>query len=123
VAQVVPVVAEPAHVVLDGGDVLGVFLRRVGVVQAQVAHAAEFGGDAEVGPDRPRVADVQVAVGLGREAGLDRLLAAGGQVLADDLADEVLPAGAASSATASPGVECWMDTLGGALRGDFGPRV
>jgi hypothetical protein len=94
VAQVVPVVAEPAHVVLDGGDVFGVFLRRVGVVQAQVAHAAEFGGDAEVGPDRPGVAQVQVAVGLGREPGLDRPMAALGEVLADDRADEVLGRGA-----------------------------
>ena len=41
-AQVVPLEAEPAHVVLDGLDVLGVFLRRVGVVEAQVALAAEL---------------------------------------------------------------------------------
>src|SRR3546814_2109910 len=36
------------------------------------------------------VADVQVAVGLGREAGADGGMLPVGQVLADDLADEVL---------------------------------
>jgi hypothetical protein len=43
-AQAGPVEAEPAHVVLDGElrDVLGVFLGRVGVVEAQVAAAAEL---------------------------------------------------------------------------------
>jgi hypothetical protein len=89
VAQAVPVEAQPAHVVLDGAHVLGVFLGRVGVVQAQVAGAAELRGDAEVQADRLGVADVQVAVGLRREAGADGGVPAAGQVVADDLADEV----------------------------------
>ena len=90
VAQVVPVEAEPAHVVLDRADVLGVFLGRVGVVQAQVALAAEFAGDAEIQADRLGVADVQVAVGFRREAGLDGRVLAAGEVLANDLPDEVV---------------------------------
>src|SRR3546814_2067412 len=65
-------------------------LFRSGVVEAQVAQAAELGGDAEVQADRLGVADVQVAVGLGREAGADGGMLPVGQVLADDLADEVL---------------------------------
>src|SRR5690606_37191730 len=36
------------------------------------------------------VADVQVAIGLGREAGLDGRVLAAGQVLANDLPDEVV---------------------------------
>ena len=68
VLAVVPVEAEPADVVLDGVDVLDVFLDRVGVVEAQVAVAAVLGRDAEVEADGLGVADVQVAVGLGREA-------------------------------------------------------
>ena len=48
-------------------DVLDVFLRRVGVVEAQVAEAAELRGDAEIQADRLGVADVQVAVRLGRK--------------------------------------------------------
>src|SRR5262249_58053429 len=52
VEQVVaPVEAEPADVLLDGLDVFDVFLERVGVVEAQVADAAEFLGDAEVQAD------------------------------------------------------------------------
>jgi hypothetical protein len=54
--------------VLDGLDVLLLFLGGVGVVVAQVALAAEFLGDAEVEADGLGVADVEVAVGLGREA-------------------------------------------------------
>jgi len=50
-----PVEAEPAHVALDRLDVLGVFLDRVGVVEAQIAQAAELGRDAEVQTDRLRV--------------------------------------------------------------------
>ena len=46
------------------------FLARVGVVEAQVAQAAELLGDAEVQADRLGVADVQIAVRLGREAGV-----------------------------------------------------
>ena len=65
---VVPVEAEPAHVFDDGVDVLLLFLLGVGVVEAQVALAAEFRGEAEVEADRLGVADVQVAVGLGRKA-------------------------------------------------------
>src|SRR5699024_8875378 len=54
------------------------------------AGPAELRGDAEVQADRLGVADVQVAVGFGREAGADGVVLAAGQVVADDLADEVL---------------------------------
>ncbi len=66
-----PVVAEPAHVGLDGVDVLLLFLLGVRVVEAQVAAAAELLGNAEVEADRLGVADVQVAVRLGRKASHD----------------------------------------------------
>ena len=84
-----PVEAEPADVGLDGVDVLLLFLHRVRVVEAQVAAAAELVGDAEVQADRLRVADVEVAVRLGREARDDGVDAALAQVGGDDLADEV----------------------------------
>ena len=67
-----PVEAEPAHVRLDGVDVRLLFLLRVRVVEAEVTAAAELVGDAEVEADRLRVADVQVAVRLRREARDDR---------------------------------------------------
>src|SRR5690606_27949802 len=105
VAQAGPLEAQPAHVVLDRLHELRVFLFRIGVVEAQVTQPAELLGDAEVQADRLGVADVQVAVGLGRKAGPDRGMLPAGQVVADDLADEVLLAG---------GGRC------GACRGVFG---
>ena len=91
-----PVEAEPADVGLDGVDVLLLFLDRVGVVEAQVAAAAELAGDAEVEADGLGVADVEVAVGLRREAGDDARRRALAQVGGDDLADEVAALGAES---------------------------
>ncbi len=84
-----PVEAQPADVGLDGVDVLLLLLDRVGVVEAQVAASAELPGDAEVEADRLGVADVEVAVGLRREAGDDLADAALAHVRGDDLADEV----------------------------------
>ena len=84
-----PVEPEPADVRLDGVDVLLLLLRRVRVVEAQVAPAAELPRDAEVEADRLGVADVEVAVRLRREARHDRRVAALPHVGGNDLADEV----------------------------------
>ena len=65
-------------------------LRGVGVVEAQVALAAELGGQAEVQADGLGVADVQVAVRLGRKARVHApAVLVGLQVLEDDVADEM----------------------------------
>ena len=87
-----PVEAEPAHVALDRVDVLLLLLGRIGVVEAQVAAPAELLGDAEVQADRLGVADVQVAVRLGRKAGHHRRVPLGVEVGLDDVADEIAPA-------------------------------
>ena len=87
-----PVEAEPAHVALDGVDVLLLLLGRIGVVEAQVAAAAELLRDAEVEADRLGVADVQIAVGLGRKARDDASCAGpASRSACDDVADEILP--------------------------------
>ena len=65
---VLPIEAEPADVLHDRLDVLGLFLARIGVVEPQVALPAELGRQAEVEADGLGVADVQVAVRLGRKA-------------------------------------------------------
>src|SRR5262249_28063623 len=85
-----PVVAEPAHGVDDRVDVLLALLRRVGVVEPEVAAAAELAGQAEVDRDRLGVANMEIAVGLGREA-RDHVAAEtpAGVVLQDDVPDEV----------------------------------
>ncbi len=82
--------AQPAHGVLErAGELLG--LRRgVGVVEAEVARPAELRGEAKVEADRLRVADVRVAVGLGREARRDApARPPGGDVGGDDLGEEI----------------------------------
>ncbi|CAM5192384.1 hypothetical protein CDEN61S_01506 [Castellaniella denitrificans] len=106
-----PVEAQPAHHVDDGVDVLVLFLFGIGVVEAQVADALVVARQAEVQADALGVADVQVAVGLGREAGADAggvrragapdfgragrerplpvLVATGFQVVVDDGAQEI----------------------------------
>ena len=85
-----PIEAEPAHVAHDGVDIFLLFLGRVGVVEAQVAVAAEFLGNAEIETNRLGVTDMQIAVRLRRETGNDRLVPAGRQVGANDVADEIL---------------------------------
>ena len=90
VEQLVPLKAEPAHILDDGLGVLGAFLLRVGVVEAQVAKPAVFAREAEIQADGLGVADMQVAVRLRRKA-RDEFAAVlvGGEVALDNLADEV----------------------------------
>ena len=89
VPPVFPVEAQPADILLDGLDVLHLLLHRVGVVEAQVALAAEFRRDAEVNANGLGVADVQIPVRLRREAGVDAGVAARFQILHHGGPDEV----------------------------------
>lgn len=63
----VPFEAQPRDVLLDGLHKIFVLLLRIGVIEAQVARAAELLRHPEVEADGLGVADVQVAVGLRRE--------------------------------------------------------
>ena len=89
-----PIEAEPAHVALDGVDIFLLFLGRIGVVETQIAAAAEFLRDAEIQADRLGVADMQIAVRLGRKAGDHLFDAPGIEIGLDDVADEIAPASA-----------------------------
>ena len=83
-------VPEPLDVLDDRLDVLNLLGARVGVVQTQVADAAEVLRDAEVSDDGLGVANVQVAIGLGWESGLDpSSIGALLVVRANDLMNEV----------------------------------
>ena len=85
-----PVEPEPAHVVFDRIDVFDVFFDRIGVVEAEVAVAAEFLRDPEIEADRLSVADVQIAVWFGREARDDAPpVPSGGDVRRHDLPNEI----------------------------------
>ena len=89
---VAPVKAQPVNVLLDRVDVFGVLLRRVRVVHAQVAQAAEFLRGAKVDRQRLAVADVQISVRLRREPGVNGLAlkpAAGGQILFNEGVNEI----------------------------------
>ena len=68
---VAPVEAQPVDVLLDGLHKLLVLLGGVGVVHAQVAQAAVTLGGAEVDGQRLAVSDVQIAVRLRRETGVN----------------------------------------------------
>ena len=78
-----PVETQPPDVALDRIHVLHVLLHRVGVVETQVALAAVFLGQAEVDADALGVADMQVAVGFGRETCLYARVALGDRLLND----------------------------------------
>src|SRR5215470_18594625 len=84
-----PVKTKPAHITLDRVDVFLLLLGGIGVIKAQVAAAPIVLRDAEVEANRLGVADVQVAVGLGRKARDDRLVPPGLEVGLDDVANEV----------------------------------
>ena len=68
VAWLGPVKAQPLDGINDAVDVLYLFFFRVGVVKAQVAHAAVVACQAKVQANAFGVAHMQVAVWLGRKA-------------------------------------------------------
>ena len=89
---VAPVEAQPVDVLLDGVHILGVLLGGIGIVHTKVAHPVKLQGGAEVDGQGLAVADVQIAVGLRREPGVNRLTgepAALGNVLINEAVDEI----------------------------------
>ena len=84
-----PVEPQPADVRRDGLDVFLFFFLGVGVVESEIAHSAELRGDAEIQADGLGVADVKVAIGLGRPACAHVREPAAGEVLFHGIADEV----------------------------------
>src|SRR6185503_13783931 len=70
VIETVPLESEPANIIHDGFDVFSLFLRRIGVVESQIALAAKLCGQSEVEADGFGVTYVQIAVWLGRKSSL-----------------------------------------------------
>ena len=66
-----PIKAEPLDILLDGIYILGVLLHGVGVIETQIALTIVALCKTKVQADTLCVTDVQVAVGLGREARLN----------------------------------------------------
>src|SRR4051794_32983697 len=84
-----PIEAEPAHVSLDRVDVFLLFPRRIGVIEAQIAVAAELLRDPEVEADGFGVPDMQIAVRLGGEARHHAFVTPRRKIIRHDVADEV----------------------------------
>ena len=87
-----PLPAEPADVFLDRVHVLDVFLGRVGVVESQVAIAAESFRQAEIQTDGLGMSDVQITVRFWRESSMDFAFETARFLVTDDqLLDEIIP--------------------------------
>ncbi len=96
IEPVPPVEPQPVDVLLDGVHILLILFGGVGVVHTQVAHTAVFLGGTEVDGQRLAVADVEVAVRLRRETGVDShalILPALSDVLVNEIVDKVLAHG------------------------------
>ena len=70
VVHILPVEPQPLDVVHDVLHILRILLRGIGIVEAQVTHAAKLLGHAEVHADGFSMAYVDIAVRLWRETGL-----------------------------------------------------
>ena len=93
IEPVAPVIAQPVDVLLDGLHIFHVLLGGVGVVHAEIAQSVILLGGAEIHENGLGVADVEVAVGLGRKPGVDGHtleLTTLGDILVDEVMDEVL---------------------------------
>ena len=84
-----PTIDQPFHIGHDRIDILGFFLRRVGIVHADVANSAELVCDAEVEANRFRVTDVQISVRLGRETRADRFVFPSPKIVRHNIADKI----------------------------------
>ena len=71
IETVLPVVTQPVDVLFNGVHILGVLFGGVGIVHTQIADAAEALCRAEINVNGLGVPDMQVAVGLGREPGVN----------------------------------------------------
>ena len=71
IVDVGPLEAKPLDVVLDTLDIFGVFLDGIRIVETEVTLTTVFLGQTEVDGDGLGVSDVQIAVGLRWETGLE----------------------------------------------------
>ena len=77
------------NIFLDRIYVFGLFLRRIGVIIAQVALAAIFYGNIEIDANSFGVANMQITIWLRREASMDPVKTTGRKILIHSLADKI----------------------------------
>ena len=71
--MIAPIESQPPHVRLDRVDEFLLLLGGVGVIETQVAVAAEFLRDAKIQANRLGVAQMEITVGFWRESSNDGL--------------------------------------------------
>jgi hypothetical protein len=81
--------AQPVDILLDVFHILGVFLGGIRVIEAEVALSAELLRGQEIHDEGLAVPDMHIAVGLGREAGMDLLIPAFRQILLNGIPDKI----------------------------------
>ena len=86
---VAPIEAQPADILLDGVNVFGVLLGRVGIIHTQVAKAAVLQGGAEVDGQSLTVADVEISVRLRGKTGMNGFRLALRKVEIDGFFDKI----------------------------------
>jgi hypothetical protein len=90
VLTVVPVEAHPSQIIFDGIYVLDLFLAGVGIVKAQITQAAVVSGDPEINAHGLGMADVEIAVGLGRKPCVNpAAVLAGPEIVLNDRTDKI----------------------------------
>ena len=78
------------HILLDGLDVLILFLFRIGIVKPQIAATAIAFRDTKIETDRFRMTDMQVAIRLRRKTGSHlAVIFTFCKVTVDDLSDKI----------------------------------
>ena len=85
----VPLKAQPVDILLDGADEFFILLGGVGIVVAQIAFALILLRQGKIQANGLGMADMQIAVGLWRETGLQLLHPAAFQICIDDLLNKV----------------------------------
>src|SRR5260370_6322429 len=90
VEKAIPLKAQPIHVGFDRLNVFGFLLLGIGIVKAKICVSTKFVGQTEIDADRLGMADMQIAVRLGRESGLyAAIVLVGLEVFENNVADEV----------------------------------
>ena len=87
---IAPVKAQPVHCIENGIHIFRIFLSRVGVVKAHMAHAIKVARNAEVEANGFGMPNMQVAIGLGRKTRGHTVAVFGlCQIFSDNIADKV----------------------------------
>ena len=84
-----PAADQPTDILENGIDVFDLFLSRVGIIHPNVTNTAKFVSDSKVEADRLGMSDVEIAIRLGRKAGVNLGVFPRMHIFRHDIADEI----------------------------------